>query len=250
MITATGFGIALLIGLTGIGGGVLTAPVLLLFLGMPATQAVGTALVFVAIVKLVAAPMFIVRKQVNYRILGLLLAGGLPGALIGSIVLNKLNSEGLNGVMLLLLGLTITLSASVNFLRKKAGTTQGSDKSMRLPFVSLPIGMEVGFSSAGAGALGSLALMHWTTLGAAQIVGTDVMFGLALSSAAGTMHLSHGGVEWDTLYRLLAGGVPGALAGAYLATIFPTATLRKGLAVWLLWLGANLCWRGIGALAR
>src|SRR5262249_42801591 len=164
MTTLAGFLIAVTIGLTGIGGGVLTATVLLLFLGMPAAQAVGTALVFVAIVKLVAAPRFIARKPVNQWVLALLLAGGVPGALLGSVALNQLNTKGMNGPMLLLLGLTIIFSAAINFLRKQADGKQGSDKTQRLPFVCFPIGLEVGFSSAGAGALGSLALMHWTTL--------------------------------------------------------------------------------------
>ncbi|MCC6393772.1 MAG: sulfite exporter TauE/SafE family protein [Bryobacterales bacterium] len=250
MTTLAGFLIALTIGLTGIGGGVLTAPVLLLFLGMPAPLAVGTALVFVAIVKLFAAPMFVIRRQVNYRVLSLLLAGGLPGALIGSVLLERLHSKGLNGPLLLLLGLTIVFSASINFLRKQAGAVTGADKSRRLPFISLPIGVEVGFSSAGAGALGSLALMHWTTLTAAEVVGTDILFGFGLSVAAGSVHLSNGGVDSNILRLLLLGGVPGSLLGAWLATIFPTRALRKGLAVWLIYLGANLCWRGIGALAH
>lgn len=249
MTALAGLLIAVTIGLTGIGGGVLTAPVLLLFLGMPAPQAVGTALVFVAIVKLVAAPMFVVRNQVNYRVLALLLAGGLPGALLGSVLLKQLYTQGLNGLLLLLLGLTIVFSASINFLRKQAGAVRGAEKSRRLPFVSFPIGIEVGFSSAGAGALGSLALMHWTTLEAGQIVGTDVVFGLALSSAAGTIHITNGGLDAGVLKMLLIGGVPGALLGSWLATVVPSAPLRKGLALWLVWLGANLCWRGIGALA-
>lgn len=250
MTTLAGFLIAVMIGLTGIGGGVLTAPVLLLFLGMPAPQAVGTALVFVAIVKLVAAPMFILRKEVNYRILALLLAGGVPGALAGSLLLSKLHHEGLDGIMLVLLGTTIIFSASLNFLRKQAGAVTGVDKSKRLPFVSLPIGLEVGFSSAGAGALGSLALMHWTRLTSAQIIGTDVLFGLALSSAAGSMHFSAGGVDPEVLRLLLLGGVPGALLGAWLASYLPSRAMRKALAVWLVYLGANLFYRGIGALAK
>ncbi len=248
MTVLAGFLIALVIGLTGIGGGVLTAPVLLLFLGMPAPQAVGTALVFVAVVKLFAAPMFIFRGDVSYKVLALLLAGGVPGAFLGSLLMTRMASRGLEGPMLILLGLTIITSAAVNFLRKQNGTT-GKDKSRRLPFICFPIGVEVGFSSAGAGALGSLALMHWTTLTASQIVGTDVLFGLALSASAGAMHLSHGGVDPAVLQPLLLGGIPGAMIGAWLTSIVPGRALRKGLAVWLMWLGANLFYRGIGALA-
>jgi hypothetical protein len=250
MTTLAGLLIGLTIGLTGIGGGVLTAPVLLLFLGLPAPLAVGTALVYVAVVKVFAAPMFIVRKQVNYRILLLLLAGGVPGALLGSLFLNKLYKGGSEGLLLLLLGLTIVVSAAATFLRKQSGDVVQRDKSGRLPAFSFAIGLEVGFSSAGAGALGSLALMHWTTLTGAAIVGTDVLFGLALSTAAGSIHLGFGGVDPEVLKQLLMGGIPGALAGAWLATVFPNKALRKGLALWLMWLGANLCWRGVGALAR
>lgn len=247
MTILVGFLIALVIGLTGIGGGVLTAPVLLLFLGMPAPQAVGTALIFVAVVKLFAAPMFIFRGDVSYPVLARLLAGGVPGAFLGSLIMTRMATKGLEGPMLLLLGLTIITSASVNFLRKQNGIT-GSDKSNRLPFVCFPIGIEVGFSSAGAGALGSLALMHWTTLRASQIVGTDVLFGLGLSVAAGAMHLSAGGVDSSVLQQLLMGGIPGAMAGAWLTSIVPGRALRKGLSVWLIWLGANLFYRGLGGV--
>lgn len=247
MTALAGLLIALIIGLTGIGGGVLTAPVLLLFLGLPAPQAVGTALVFVAVVKLFATPMFVVRKQVNYRVLALLLAGGVPGALLGSLFLTQLHRKGASGLMLVLLGAIIVTSAAANFLRKSGAERHAQDKSKRLPWISLPIGIEVGFSSAGAGALGSLALMHWTTLTSAEIVGTDILFGLGLSAAAGSMHLSAGGVDTEVLRWLLAGGVPGALAGAWLATIFPTRLLRKGLAVWLICLGVNLFYRGLTA---
>lgn len=245
MTTLAGLLIALTIGLTGIGGGVLTAPVLLLFLGLSAPQAVGTALVFVAVAKMVAAPVFVIRRQVDYRVLGRLLAGGLPGALVGTLLLKRLHTQGLDNLLLLLLGFTIIFSAALNFLRKQAGVL-GKDRRALLPLASFPIGIEVGFSSAGAGALGSLALMHWTPLSGAKIVGTDIVFGLALSAAAGSIHYWHGGVDVTTLRLLLLGGIPGALAGAWLATMLPSTALRKGLALWLMWLGATLCWRGLG----
>jgi uncharacterized membrane protein YfcA len=88
-----GFLIAVLIGLTGVGGGVITAPALILFLGVSPAESVGTALLFTAIVKLVAAPVYLARKQVNFRILGLLLAGGLPGVLAGSYFLARLSKS-------------------------------------------------------------------------------------------------------------------------------------------------------------
>ena len=87
-----GFVIAVLIGLTGVGGGSVTAPALVLFLGVGPAESVGTALLFTAIVKLVAAPVYIARKQVNFRILWLMLAGGMPGVLAGSYLLARLRA--------------------------------------------------------------------------------------------------------------------------------------------------------------
>ncbi|MBM3739992.1 MAG: sulfite exporter TauE/SafE family protein [Acidobacteria bacterium] len=248
MTALAGFFIAVIIGLTGVGGGVLTAPVLLLFLGMSAPQAVGTALVFVAVVKLFAAPMFILRCDVNYRVLALLLVGGVPGAVVGSLIMTHMSSRGLEGLMLILLGLTIIPSAAATFLRRRNGLA-GANKVWRLPFVSFPIGVEVGFSSAGAGALGSLALMHWTTLRASEIVGTDLLFGLALSLSGGAMHLSQGSVDGSVLRSLLVGGIPGVIFGACLTRIVPGRALRTALSVWLIWLGASLFYRGFASLA-
>src|SRR5215469_708011 len=155
-----GFAIAVLIGLTGVGGGVVTAPVLTLFLGVPPAESVGTALLFTAIVKCAAAPVYIMRRQVNFRILGLLLLGGLPGVAIGSYVLARLNAANRKGPLFALLGATIILMAVMNLCRlfSPKRPQAGRDSARWLPLIALPIGAEVGFSSAGAGALGSLVL--------------------------------------------------------------------------------------------
>src|SRR6516162_9955791 len=88
-----GFIIAAAIGLTGVGAGVITTPVLILFFRLPPAQAVGTALIFASLVKLLGAPVFLVRKQVHWRTLLLLIAGGLPGVLGGSLLLNRIRLE-------------------------------------------------------------------------------------------------------------------------------------------------------------
>ncbi len=84
-----GFIIAVAIGVTGVGAGVITAPVLILFMHVPPAHAVGTALAFGVAVKMLVVPMQISRKQVDYRVLGYLLAGGLPGVLTGSYMLRS-----------------------------------------------------------------------------------------------------------------------------------------------------------------
>src|ERR1700680_2434118 len=112
-----GFLIAVAIGVTGVGAGVITAPVLILFLHVPPVRAVGTALAFGVAVKLLVVPMQIYRKQVDFRVLGYLLAGGLPGVLAGSFVLVKLSTRGTQGVLYAVLGLTVVVMAALNLYR-------------------------------------------------------------------------------------------------------------------------------------
>src|SRR3978361_698128 len=103
MQIALGFVIAIFIGLTGVGAGSLTTPLLILLLGMPTNQAVGTALIFGAVVKLITTPFYIQRKQVNWRALAYLLGTGLPGVLAGSLLFQGIKSDLLTGFV----GLTI-----------------------------------------------------------------------------------------------------------------------------------------------
>jgi uncharacterized membrane protein YfcA len=245
-----GFAIAIMIGLTGVGGGVITAPVLTLFLGVPPAESVGTALVFTALVKLVAAPLYLARRQVNFRLLALLLAGGLPGVVAGSYTLNRLNADHRKGPLLAVLGGTIIAMAFLNLYRhvksaQDAAASSARDRSRWLPLIALPIGAEVGFSSAGAGALGSLVLMTITRLSAAEVVGTDVLFGLALSLAGGGISLGAGNYHAALALKLSLGGVAGAFVGANLLSILPSRPLRVALSLWLVSLGGQLCWRAI-----
>lgn len=249
-----GFGVALLIGLTGVGGGTLTVPVLVLYLHVPIAAAVGTALTFSTLVKLPAAFVYFRQHNVDGRVLRRLLVGGLPGVVLGALLLGRLESAGLRPIVLALVGVTITATALLGLIgaaRRRKDAPPPPDRSARLPFFAAPIGLEVGFSSAGAGALGTLLLLALTPLSPAQVVGTDLAFGLALSAAGGALHLGLGDVLPRLLLRLVAGGIPGALLGAYLATRLPARALRLGLLVWLVYLGSQLALRGFGdVLAR
>src|SRR5258708_28900592 len=89
-----GFCIAVVIALTGVGAGVISAPLLILFLHVPVEIAVSTALAYSAIVKLIVVPVQVVRRQVNYRVLGVMLLGGLPGVILGSILFKNIATYG------------------------------------------------------------------------------------------------------------------------------------------------------------
>jgi len=246
-----GFLIAMAIGMTGIGAGSITAPVLILFFHQSATSAVTIALVFGTVVKLIAVPIYLARKQINFRILGFLAAGGLPGVLLGSLILASMDKASLNEPVLILVGCTIVFSAGATLLR--SFTSNVVSKPIREKWLSLmvfPIGLEVGFSSAGAGALGSIALMRFTSLVPAQIVGTDLAFGLLLSMFGGGIHVGMTGLPPGILTPLLIGGIPGVLIGTQLATSMAPKKLRFVLCLWLLYVGLQLSYKGISGIVE
>ncbi len=148
--------------------------------------------------------------------------------------------------MMAVLGFTITVMALLNLLRFARGGPRRNRMNWLL-MVGLPIGAEVGFSSAGSGALGALALLSLTPLDAATVVGTDLCFGLALSVVGGGIHAALGSLNTAILLKLLIGGVPGALTGAMLASRLPSKQLRFALSLALAVLGAHICWKGMSA---
>jgi len=241
-----GFAIAVAIGVTGVGGGVITAPALMLLLGMRPLEAVTVSLIFASVVKLLIAPAYLWKGLVNFRILGKLLAGGVPGVIAGTFFLSKLDSANRHGLMYGILGFTVASMSCIHLYRLTRGleVVRGhQDHSRWLPLVAAPIGIEMGFSSAGAGALGTIALMSLTGLTAAEVVGTDVFFGLGLSLLGGGMHLAAGHVVSPVLWKLLLGGVVGGWTGTYVASTVPTKPLRAALCCWLIVIGAQLCWK-------
>jgi|SRR5579871_5797828 len=242
-----GFLIAVAIGVTGVGAGIITAPVLILFLHVPVAHAVGTALMFGVIVKLLVVPMQLYRGQVHFRVLGYMLAGGVPGVIIGSLILAHLNVPSKHNTLNAALGITIAIMAAINLYRMflKQSREELKDRSRWLPAITLPIGAEVGFSSAGAGALGSIVLLAITPLTAAQVVGTDLFFGLVVSFVGSGFQLFAGNYDGAILTQLAIGGLMGAFAGTYLAAVIPQRAFRVVLSLWLISLGIQLCWSGL-----
>ena len=108
-----------------------------------------------------------------------------------------------------------------------------------------PIGAEVGFSSSGAGALGTVALLGMTNLTAAQVVGTDLAFGLAIALTGTGVHLIAGHYAVDILLRMSLGGIAGGILGSGFAPKIPNRTLRLVLSLWLAAIGLQFCWQAI-----
>lgn len=245
-----GFLVAVAIGLVGMGGGTIMSPVLILFSGMAPGQAVGTTLLYASVVNLLVFMIYARRGQVKFRIGGWMLLGGLPGVVIGGLLLARLSTSH-EGHRLLygLLGTVIVFAAIINMYRlvRVGGTTDGHGKSRPKLLASLmfPVGVETGFSSAGSGVLGSLAMLGLTPLTAAEIVGTSVFFALCMTFVGSIIQVFAGNYDVAILVRLLVGGIAGSWIGATLALRIPSRPLKWALAIWLATLGVQLVWRGI-----
>lgn len=245
MESLVGFVIALAISLTGVGAGSMTAPVLMVLLGVPPAAAVGTALAFGAVVKLASAPLYLVRRKVNFRILALMLAGGLPGVILGGILLNRLKNSAYEPFLYFALGVLITGTATYHLYLvfwplPKSRTAR---RTHWLPWLTLPIGAEVGFSSAGAGALGSLVLLTLTPLSAIEVVGTDMCFGLGVGLVGSAIQLGAGNYDGVLLLKLIVGGLCGVACGGLLSGRIAQRPLRVCLLVALIVLGVQLAAR-------
>ena len=237
-----GFFIALFIALTGVGAGTITVPVLILFLKVPAPIAVGIGLMFSAAIKSILVPAQILRRNVAWRTLGFMLLGGAPGVLIGSLFLKYLVTAGSQNLLNALLGAILVSTAGWQILFSFRPVKQGAETRDRSPLLSwlmFPVGAEVGFSSAGAGALGSAALLSLTPLIPAQVIGTDIAFGFIVSLIGSGAHWFSHASNPQLLLQLIAGGVLGAIGGTLVTTRIPRRPLRIALCVWLLVLGGQ-----------
>src|SRR6266700_849116 len=243
-----GFLVAVAVGLTGIGGGSFTVPALVLIVGLTAGEAVGTAFVFAGVLRLVAAPFYLLGKRFHARYLWLLLLGAIPGLVLGTFVLRLLGEEGGNPVVVIVLGIVLAASSSVTFAPRVQNPAFAQKNSRWLPSLALPIGVEAGFSSAGAGALGTVLLLNYSEMTPPQVVGTDLVFGLVLAVIGGVFHWKFGTINSLVLRQLLAGGVPGVLFGCALARHVPARKLKLVIAMIAVFAGVQLVWNGTRTL--
>jgi uncharacterized membrane protein YfcA len=155
-----------------------------------------------------------------------------------------LRSVTLTPVVLIVVGAMLAVSSAIAFVPRLQKPLFAREKSHWLSFIAVPIGIETGFSSAGAGALGSMLLLNFSELSAAEVVGTDLLFGIVLAVVGSAFHLGWGTVDQVTLVRLLVGGVPGVLLGCLASRYVPGKRLRTAVAVVGLILALQLVFAG------
>ena len=242
--------VGFLVGMTGVGGGSLMTPLLVLMFGVSPQTAVGTDLLFAAATKSVGVGVHGWRNTIDWKVMRRLAMGSLPAAVLTLIALNTFIHIGkpANNVILSVLGGLLILTAiGILFQRRLLayGATHhplGPDKAL-VPTIALGalLGVFVTISSVGAGAIGvTVLLMLYRRLPVARIVGTDIAHAVPLALVAGAGHWFMGKVDLVLLANLLVGSIPGVIVGSLLSSRAPDAVLRPALAAVLVVSGVRL----------
>lgn len=247
IVVAFGLGVGVLIGLTGIGGGSLMTPLLILAIGTQPIVAIGTDLAYGAITKTIGGWRHHRQGTVDTRLAGWLALGSVPGALVGVWLVDRLHrthGDQFDDVLLVLVALALLVVALAMLVRAlfmprlvalerhSADLTGGRRASAVI--IGIVLGLVLGFTSVGSGALVGLALILFFKLTPQRVVGTDVYHAAILLWAAGLAHLVAGNVDFVLMANILLGSIPGVLVGAALITRVPTNGLRPALGCVLL----------------
>ncbi len=252
--TIAGFTVGFIIGLTGVGGGSLMTPLLVLLFGIKPVVAVGTDLLYAAITKCGGVWVHHKKGSVRWRIVMLLALGSIPSSLTTVFVLERLSKHGVNFQSVITLTLSIALMLTSLVLLFK-GPLQRFGQDERFAAVralharlqepitvlaGLILGVLVTLSSVGAGALGAAILFFlYPRLPAVSIVGSDIAHAVPLTAVAGLGHLHLGTVDLALLLSLVAGSLPGVFIGSHLSAKVPEPVLRRLLAAMLFTIGAR-----------
>jgi len=247
-----GAGVGFAIGLTGVGGGSLMTPLLLLF-GYPAPVAIGTDLLYAAITKAGGAISHHRRGNVDWKMVGILAAGSIPSAIvIHTWVLDTgfQESERFEEVLTFSLGIMLTITAFILIFRDKLRSSAVEDRPElvmgllhrnrgRVTWVmGILLGICVTLSSVGAGAFGAaILLIIYTRTTAVRIIGSDIAHAVPLTFIAGFGYYLSGFVDIELLISLLVGSLPAISLGSRLSNSVPEKTLQNLLVVILLGLG-------------
>ena len=254
------FAVGIVVGLTGMGGGALMTPMLVLFFGVSPLAAVSSDLVASAVMKPVGSFVHLRRGTVNLKLVGWLCIGSVPAAFAGVLVLKSLgDSEQLQHGVKTALGIAILFTASMLFVRahmrlvERAKTRDGLGlpQTQDRPEITVKVvptvllgavgGLIVGMTSVGSGSLIIIGLMFlYAGLKASQLVGTDLVQAVPLVVSAAIGHAFFGDLDLMISIPLIIGSVPGAYLGAQLSSRLPGGFVRRALAFVLLASGLKL----------
>jgi len=252
--TFSGFLVGFIVGMTGVGGGSLMTPLLVLVFGVAPATAVGTDLLYAALTKLGGSWAHSRRGTVDWNVVKLLALGSVPAALLSiwllkTMALDEKHTKDLItsvlSVALVLTALALLLKPYLQKLGRKPDGAVYELHAHHLPgatiFTGAVLGVLVTISSVGAGALGVVVLLFlYPRAPTAKIVGTDIAHAVPLTLIAGLGHAALGTVDFGLLGSLLIGSLPGIYLGSHLGVKVPDRVLRPVLATMLLLIGGRL----------
>jgi len=254
LVIGLGFVVGILVGLTGMGGGSLMTPLLILVLRISPVVAVGTDLVQMTVTKAFGAWQHHRQGSVDYRLALKLAVGSVPGALAGVGFLTLLERQGVevDALVSQVLGVALVIVAVLLFAKMVLGRWHffgggdGSEgfsleQSRWLPVIAFTIGALVGITSVGGGALFMVVLVSmFPVMAMRRVVGTDVFHALLLTSVAGAAHWGAGHVDFALSANILIGSVPGVLIGSRMTAYIPSRGLRAIVIVTLFAVGLRM----------
>ena len=254
LYVVSGFGVGVLVGMTGVGGGSLMTPLLILLFGIHPATAVGTDLLYAAATKAGGSVAHGWARSIHWPAVIRLASGSIPASILTLVVLWRLDltGESSRSLVNLVLCFALLLTAASLLFRKAiieryrrrlqrlgAGTT-----ARATVLVGAALGVLVSISSVGAGAVGVTALLLlYPQLPMTRIVGSDIAHAVPLTLVAGMGHWATGAIDWHLMGVLLVGSLPGIVIGSYCAHRVPEAALRLVLAATLILVAGNLASR-------
>lgn len=254
LYTLSGFLVGLIVGVTGVGGGSLMTPLLVLFFGVSPATAVGTDLLYASITKSMGGWVHAAKGSVDWKVVKLLALGSIPAAILTITLLKvlALEEKTLRGLVTSVLSVALLATAAAlllkDWIKKIARRDDGTVYEIHhrhLPAATVLTGVVVGalvtISSIGAGVLGTVAILFlYPRLPAVKVVGTDIVHAVPLTAVAGLGHMALGTVDFVLLGSLLLGSLPGIYIGSHLSAKVPEKVLRPLLATMLLIIGLKM----------
>lgn len=247
----SGLLVGFLVGMTGVGGGALMTPLLVIVFGIPATTAIGTDLLYACITKSVGTAVHGFSGTVEWPIVLRLAVGSVPGTAVALIALAHFQKQfdNTNSTLTTILGVALVLTAFSIIFRKRilsrfaeiAGKLTYRRKTAYTILLGALLGVSVSLSSVGAGAIGiTVLLILYPKLPVGKLVGSDIAHAVPLTLVAGIGHWLSGSIDGLLLLSLLCGSLPGIVIGSYISSRVPDRLLRPILAGTLAVVGARL----------
>jgi uncharacterized protein len=251
LYTVSGFAVGMLVGFTGVGGGSLMTPLLVLLFGIHPATAVGTDLLYAGVTKISGSIVHGLNDAIDWRVTRRLASGSVPFAAVSLFMLSHygVDSKGTSVAITTTLGFALILTAVTLLFRRRllVATVSFLDKrtDKEIAFLTITLGAVLGvlvsISSVGAGAIGVTALlMLYPKMPTVRIVGSDIAHAVPLTLLAGAGHWWLGSVDWLLLISLLSGSIPGIAIGSYFASRVPERVLRPLMAGTLALVGGKL----------